>query len=276
MKGLTHAVSINDQEVEPMSRRRLAIISSAAVLGLGLAIAPVAMAAADSPPPASTTSTTEAAAPVVTSAGGTFTVTLPGVGSLSFGVDPTTGVLTGLTVAPVDGSGFTAGTPVLTEEGVSITFTSGMGATVLQVEIHPSSTGPVVTAEVNAAENEGDGPGRGDQPGGAQRGDDGQDSDGHGDDGQGATPPTTTPAPPTMGTPGPSSSGHDGSEGQGEDGGAPATAPGSGDNGSGDNGSGDNGSGQSGSGSDDGQNGQSGGGHADQGSDGSSGSGHGS
>jgi uncharacterized membrane protein YgcG len=273
MGGLTHAVSIDDQEVEPMSRKRLAIVSSAAFLGIGLAIAPVAMAAADTPPPASTTMTTEAAAPVVTSAGGTFTVTLPGVGSLSFSVDPTTDVLTGLTVAPVDGSGFTAGTPVLSEEGVSIAFTSGAGTTVLQVEIHPSATGPVVTAEVNAAEDQGEGPGQGDQPGGMPRGDDHQDSDGqgdnhqgadgHGDDQQGATPPTTMPAPPVAVTPAPSNSGHDGSDGEGD--GSPATAPGSDDQGTG----------RSDGGSGDGPSGQSDGGHGDQSSGGSSGSGHG-
>ncbi len=246
-----------------MSRRRLAIISSAAFLGFGLAIAPAAIAAADTPPPASTTSTTAPPAPVVTSAGGTFTVTLPGVGSLSFGVDPTTGALTGLTVAPVDGSGFTAGTPVLTEEGVSIAFTSGTGSTVLQVEVHPSSTGPVVTAEVDATEGQGDSSGQGHQPGGTPQGGDHQNSDGQGEDLHGGTPPTTIPTPPIAGTPAPASSGQRSSEG--DAGATPATAPGSGDQGTD----------QSGSGSGDASSAQSGSGHGDQAGGGTSGSGHG-
>jgi len=253
-----------------MSRKRLAIISSASFLGLGLSLAPVAMAAADTPPPASATPSPAAAAPVVTSAGGTFTVTLPGVGSLSFGVDPTTGGLTALTVAPVDGSGFTAGTPVLTEEGVTIAFTSDAGGTVLQVEIHPSSTGPVVTAETNAADDEGADGGQGDQPGGPANGDDDQ----HGDDQQAGTPPATVPTTPATDAPDPSTSGHGDSDAEG--GGIPVTTPGSGDQGSGQSGSGsgDQGSGQSGSGSGDSQSGRSGGDHGQQSGGGSSDSGH--
>jgi len=212
-----------------MPRRRLATISSAAFLGFGLGIAPAALAAAATAPPTSTTSTTAPAAPVVTSAAGTFTVTLPGVGSLSFGVDPTSGALTGLTVAPVDGSGFTAGTPALTEEGVSITFTSGTGSTVLQVEVHPSSTGPVVTAEVDTAGGAGNGSGPGDQPGGTPPGDVRQNPESHGGGQQGTTPPSTVPERPTPDTPDPATPVHSGSEGDG--GGTPTTpttAPGGG------------------------------------------------
>lgn len=246
-----------------MSRRRLAALSSAAFLGFGLAIAPAALAGADTPPPAGTTATTAPGTPVVTSAAGTFTVTLPGVGSLSFGVDPTSGALTGLTVAPVDGSGFTAGTPALTEEGVSITFTSGTGSTVLQVEVHPSSTGPVVTAEVDTAEGAGSGSGPGDHPGGTPPGDPHQNSDGHGDEQQGATPPSTVPEPPTPDTSAPPTSGPGGSEGEG--GPTPTTVPGSGDHGTG----------QPGSGAGDTPSGPSDGGRSDGPGGGPSGSGHG-
>lgn len=104
-------------------RLRTAPAVAAAVLGLAVA-APVA-ALADSP--ASPT-------PVVTQAASTFTVDLPGVGSLTFTVDPATGSVSGL-VATAD-SGFTAGTPSVTDEGVQVSFTDASGApTVLQAEV---------------------------------------------------------------------------------------------------------------------------------------------
>jgi hypothetical protein len=74
------------------------------------------------------------AAPTVTQSPSTFTVDLPGVGSLTFTVDPATGALSNL-VATAD-SGFTAGTPQLTDEGVQVSFTSASGApTVLQAQV---------------------------------------------------------------------------------------------------------------------------------------------
>ena len=125
--------------------RRIAFIMSAALLGFGAASGPLVLAGADTPPPA----TAPASGPTVTSSAGTFTVMLPGVGSLSFAVDPTTGAVSSLTVTPVDGSGFTASAPATKSEGVQVLFTSATSTQVLQVEVFPSPSGPMVTAEVD-------------------------------------------------------------------------------------------------------------------------------
>src|ERR1700722_2124730 len=106
--------------------RKLIFAGSASALGLGLAGIPAAAFADDSP------SMAPAARPTVTQSAGTFTVTLPGVGSLSFGVDPSSGALTALTVTPAQGSGFVAGSPMTTEEGLQVLFTGTAGSQLLE------------------------------------------------------------------------------------------------------------------------------------------------
>ena len=191
-----------------MSFRRIATASAAALLGLGVAVVPATMAAADTTTTTSTTSTTVATptttttdpnAPVVANVGNDFTITLPGIGTLTFTVDPATGAVSGLLVVAVDGSGFTAGTPVATAEGVAVVFTSATATQVLEVEVHMTESGPKVTAEVDVSEPDDDG-----------TGDDSHDSTtgsegGHGDEGNhgakasdddSSTPPTTAPSVP--------------------------------------------------------------------------------
>lgn len=106
-----------------MLRFRIAAIASASLLGLGIA----APAFADG---------SLAPVPTVSQAtGGSFTVDLPGVGSLSFTVDPTTGVISNV-LATAD-TGFTAGTPAASEEGVQVSLTSTGGTvTLLQAEVN--------------------------------------------------------------------------------------------------------------------------------------------
>ena len=131
-----------------MSLRRIAFASSAGLLGLGLVGAPATVAWADSTSPASAPARSLEHPTVVPGPSGTFTVTLPGAGSLTFGVDATTGAVSNLMVAPAVGSPFSAGTPTATAEGVKVVFTSATTARVLEVEIENGATGPVVRAEV--------------------------------------------------------------------------------------------------------------------------------
>jgi hypothetical protein len=226
--------------------RKFIFAGSATALGLGLAVIPAAAFADDSP------SMAPASRPTVTQSAGTFTVTLPGVGSLSFGIDPSSGALTALTVTPAQGSGFVAGAPMTTEEGFQVLFSGTAGSQLLEVKVDQDEAVTEVKAEVEAPDAEaqaagapGDDPGD-DQgettttatPGGPPTGDDnGMETEG-GDD----QPTTTT----TMAGPAaPSNSGDDsGSSDNGSDGG------GSGSGDSGGHGSGGDGSSDGGSGSD--------------------------
>src|SRR5258708_2809414 len=132
-----------------MSLRRIAFLGSAATLCLGLVAVPASIAWADSSAAPSAPAAPPASPTVVANPSGTFTVTLPGVGSLSFAVDPATGAPMNLIVAPIPGSNFTAGTPRITDEGVKVVFTSATTNEVLDVDIEPSASGPVVTAEAD-------------------------------------------------------------------------------------------------------------------------------
>ena len=104
-------------------RFRTAPAVAAAVLGLAVGVPAAALADSPGRP-----------APTVTQSASTFTVDLPGVGSLTFTVDPATGSVSGL-VATAD-SGFTAGPPTVTDGGVQVSFTDAAGTpTVLQAEV---------------------------------------------------------------------------------------------------------------------------------------------
>ena len=263
-----------------MTVRKLVFTGSAVALGLGLAGVPAGAFAndsPDSPPPASSTQ------PTVTQSAGTFTVTVPGVGSLSFGVDPTSGALVALTVTPAPGSGFMAGSPRAVEEGVQVLFTGTSGSRLLAVKVDRDEDVTEVKAEVEAPhpavqdegapgedreDNDGLNPGMdNDDNDGLNPGMDNDDidrlsttippstatsGDDHGDNGRdtpggdGQQTATTTSAPTSnMGD------NNSGTSANGSNGG-PSGSSGSGHQGSGDNGSGDSGSGDgdgSGSGS---------------------------
>src|SRR5665213_2945142 len=157
-----------------MSIRRIAFISYAALLGLGATGGSVALAGANIPPAATSPASTT---PTVTSSAGTFTVTFPGVGSLSFAVDTTTGAVSSLTVTPVDGSGVTASVPTATRDGVKVVFTSATSTQVLEVKVVRSPSGPIVKAEVDVPDHATGEPGDHSTPGGppavgARHGDD--------------------------------------------------------------------------------------------------------
>src|SRR6185437_13901935 len=115
--------------------RKLLIGAAAGVLSLGLIGIPAASFADDNGD--------ALAQPTVTMTAGSFTVTLPGVGTLSFSVTPGTDALSNLTVTPADPS-ITAGTPVLTDEGVQVRFSTPTGTETLEVEVEGDGPVPVV------------------------------------------------------------------------------------------------------------------------------------
>jgi hypothetical protein len=198
-----------------MNVRKLIFAGSATALGLGLAGVPaIALADSspstdDSPTVASTTQPPVTQRPTVTQSSGMFTVTAPGVGSLSFGIDPTTGAVTGLTVTPAAGTGFTAGPPMQIEEGFEVLFTGASGSQLLRVKVDRDDGATEVRARIGpppAAPQAGVTPGQnqdGDQD--ANHGDDnGVDRvDDHGDDNgvendQDEATTTTMPGTPTI------------------------------------------------------------------------------
>lgn len=230
--------------------RRLLLGGSAGVLSLGLiGIPATALADEDGGTQAQ---------PTVTMTAGSFTVTLPGVGTLSFSVAPGTDTLSDLTVTPADPS-ITAGTPVLTDEGVQVRFTTPTGAQTLEVEVEGDGPVPVVKAEAEGPE---DGVEAAQEPGRDNGDNENEPGDNQGDDG--ATPPTTTTdrgdgaqmgddssgdgpdhgtttttPPPTSTTSTTATSGDGGSDG---DGGSNSSDGGSGDGGSGSSSDGGSGS----------------------------------
>jgi hypothetical protein len=199
-----------------MSLRRITLISSAALLTIGSAVTPVAIAAADSAPP-SHTGVVHTPKPVITEvAPGSFTAVLAGVGTLSFKVDPVTRAVTDLVFTPAAGSLLTAGAPTIRDDGVRVVLRSATAPkTTIEVEIEAEhgNDAPVVSVH-----REFDADHRDRDHGGGDRGDaDG----GRGDNGSNGGPPTTlastpvsvtmpvpvtTPAPPTTTTTGPSNS----------------------------------------------------------------------
>ena len=201
-----------------MNVRKFIFAGSATALGLGLAGIP-AVAVADDPP--SKASPTQ---PTVTHSAGTFTVTLPGVGSLSFGVDPTSGALSAITVTPTPGSDFVAGAPMSIEEGFQVLFTGTSGSQLLEVKVDRDEDVTEVKAEVESpppAAQPGATPGEdrdGDRD--ADQGDDHGNDNGVDND-QDEASATTIPGAPIGGD-------HDGMDSHGGDGGQapPHTTPG--------------------------------------------------
>jgi hypothetical protein len=117
---------------------RFAALSAAAVLGLGLAgsLAGAGAAQADTP----------VASPTVIQSNGTFTVALPGVGTLSFSVDAS-GALSKLVASPA--AGLSASQLATTGEGVEVSFSGGGTARVLAVEVDREDGAVQVKAEAD-------------------------------------------------------------------------------------------------------------------------------
>ncbi len=234
--------------------RKLIFAGSATALGIGLAGIP-AGAFADNPPSIESPTQPTVSQPIVTQSAGTFTVTLPGVGSLSFGVDPTSGALTALTVTPAPGTGFVAGAPMTTEEGVQVLFTGPSGSQLLEVKVDRDEAVTEVKAEVE--------PPPAAAQAGATPGDDRGDDNGVDND-QNETTTTLAPDQPISGD---DNGMNDGGDGEGQQQTTTTTTLSTGGDQSGSDQSGSSGDGTDGSGS-------SSGGSGDQSSDGG-GSGHG-
>jgi hypothetical protein len=127
-----------------LSRRTAAILFGGCLAFGGVAASAGSAFAVDTPP---TTAAPANAAPVP------FTVTIPGVGTLSLTVDPVTGVVSDVLVTPVDG--LTAGTPQISAEGVKIAFTAADGTIhVVEAKVQSGDDGLYVEAEVDTDDGE--------------------------------------------------------------------------------------------------------------------------
>jgi uncharacterized membrane protein YgcG len=192
----------------------------ATLFGVTLALGGVAMtaagaAAATDPTPPPTENT-------VPADGGPVTVNVPGVGTVSFTIDPATGAITDVVVSPIDG--VTAGEPVVTAEGVRIQVTLADGTvSVLEIEASRDDQGFEIETEIETGD---DGPEAGGDNSGTGRDDSGE----HG------TSPNSGPgnagedhSGPAAGSHGPADDGGSGSSGGSGDEGHGGSGSGSGD-----------------------------------------------
>jgi hypothetical protein len=187
-----------------MHRSRVAVL----VFGAAIAVGGYATTALASPDTSSTsTPTTAASTPRptevenhTTTAGGTVTLTIAGVGTVTLTVDPTTAAISDVVVTPIDG--VTTGAPVTTPEGVKIQVTAADGTMqVLEIKARHEDGGLEVESELgveNEAENHdvgddhGDGANRGPGNQNAQNNDNsGPGRRGRDDGADNATSPTT-------------------------------------------------------------------------------------
>ena len=116
-----------------MLRNRLAAAAAAAVLASGGLAVAAATAGAQTADPTTTTTAPAAPTPATQTADG-WTVTLPGVGVLTFSVDPT-GAVSALVLAPATDPS----APPASTEGIQISFTSPDGVVhvfAVEVETH--------------------------------------------------------------------------------------------------------------------------------------------
>ncbi len=124
------------------------VFGACLALGVPAALAGPALASPDPAPTAPTTPAPPVASP--------YTVTIPGVGSLSFTIDPTTGAVSDVLMTPADG--LTAGTPQITAEGVRVVLTAADGSVrVLEAEVKRTANGFAVETEVDSEDTETDG-----------------------------------------------------------------------------------------------------------------------
>lgn len=126
-----------------MLSRRTAAVMFGGCLAFGGVVATAGTAFAVDTPPA-----TVAPANPVPSTAAPYTVTIPGVGTLSLTLDPTTGAVSDVLVTPVDG--LTAGTPTISTDGVKIVLTAKDGTVhVLEAQVEHSEHGVRIETEVD-------------------------------------------------------------------------------------------------------------------------------
>jgi uncharacterized membrane protein YgcG len=160
-----------------MRHSRLAVLVFGSALAVG-GVASTAFATSDDAPrttpntSASTPTSTPAQNPETrtTTAGGSVTLNVAGVGTVTFTVDPTTAAISDVVVTPIDG--VSTGAPVATPDGVRIQVTAADGTVrVLQIKAHHEDAGLEVQTELevndeneneHAAENENEAHDRGD------------------------------------------------------------------------------------------------------------------
>jgi hypothetical protein len=172
-----------------MQRSRVAVLVFGTALAVG-GFASTAVARSDdstsstSTPSTSTPASTEVEAQTPT-AGGSVTLTVAGVGTVTLTVDPTTAAISDVVVTPIDG--VTTGAPVATPDGVKIQVTAADGTVrVLEIKARHEDAGLEVETELGVenhdvnddrgndnGDNQGDrsGPNRG--PGTGQAGEQG-------------------------------------------------------------------------------------------------------
>jgi hypothetical protein len=106
-----------------------------------------------------TTAAASQVPPTVTQTANDVTVSLPGVGSLMFSVDPSTGAISNMVATADPEGGFTPGPPKVTDEGVQVSFTPANTSPnaptqVLHVEVEREDGTVTVTAEAEADQPE--------------------------------------------------------------------------------------------------------------------------
>ncbi|MFI5282117.1 MAG: hypothetical protein ACHQ0J_03200 [Candidatus Dormibacterales bacterium] len=139
-------------------------IGLAGVIALAMATSAFANGSKPLPSPcASSAPITAPCIPTVGQSGGNYTITLPGIGTLSFTVDQTTGKVTGTPATSALGANFTATIKVDKDtDKISVVFTNSADPTksvllVVKTKPGPNGGAPVVTAKVKAVHHDDDG-----------------------------------------------------------------------------------------------------------------------
>ena len=139
-------------------------LSIALAAGVGLAMATAAFANGTKPSPtpcAASAPITAPCVPNVAKAGSSYTIVLPGIGTVNFTVDQTTGMVTGTPTATGLGAGYTATIKVDKDTDrivVVFTNTDPTKSVALVVKTKPGANGapPVVKAKVKAVHHDDD------------------------------------------------------------------------------------------------------------------------
>jgi uncharacterized membrane protein YgcG len=130
-----------------MLRTRVAALVFGAALAVGGSVAAAIAPSATASPSGSAESET-----TLPATGGPVTLTIAGVGTVTFTVDAT-GAISNLVVTPVDG--VTVGTPVVTDEGVQVQLTGPGGVMrVLEISAKHDDDGIEVETEVEVRDPE--------------------------------------------------------------------------------------------------------------------------
>jgi hypothetical protein len=169
MSHLQYGVSVKPEATTPRFRVSRTMLrgglSFALAAGVGLAMATGAFAngAKPSPTPCATTAPiTAPCVPNVTNTGSSYTITLPGIGTLNFTVDQTTGKVTGTPTTSGLGANYTATIKVDKDtDRIVVVFTNSADPTksvTLNVKARPGPNGaaPVVKAKVKRVHRDDD------------------------------------------------------------------------------------------------------------------------